>query len=264
MTPPDPNPPEDIPEDLSAALRDSDNSQLREIIHYAQQLLREQPSLTDAVESRPGEDLVRIEDHGAYTIVVVERPNETGEARGPFAYRIKWEPNIDEKGVDTNGTISDGSTVKRRVIAMAESFFDRLIVPVANRDDAASTAAVLVPYVGDSDCSVIAVHVIEKAGGAPDKASVEQLEERAEDNFATITAAFEATGTPLETDLRYGTDIAASIIGAAHDKNASAIAFTPRGGSRWRKLLTGDVTHRLVASSDIPILILPDQEVIEA
>jgi len=40
-----------------------------------------------------------MEDHGAYTIVVVERPNETGEARGPFAYRVKWEPNIDEEGV---------------------------------------------------------------------------------------------------------------------------------------------------------------------
>ncbi|ELZ24306.1 hypothetical protein C475_13692 [Halosimplex carlsbadense 2-9-1] len=51
------------------------------------------------IESREGEALVRTEDHGAYSIVVVERSDETGEARGPFAYRVRWEPDIeDEKG----------------------------------------------------------------------------------------------------------------------------------------------------------------------
>jgi len=97
MTPSDPTPPEDVPEELLAALRSSNNAQLREIINYAQQLLHEHSSITDEIESRPGEELVRVEDHGAYTIVIVERPDETGEARGPFAYRVKWERNIDDE-----------------------------------------------------------------------------------------------------------------------------------------------------------------------
>jgi len=141
---------------------------------------------------------------------------------------------------------------------MTESFFHRVVVPVANRDDAAATAATLHQYLA-ADSTVIAVHVIEKAGGAPDKASVEQRELRAEEIFSIFTEEFEDTGVTLQTDLRYGTDIASSIVGAAHDRSASAIVFTPRGGSRWRKLLTGDVTHNLHRTSDIPILVLPDK-----
>lgn len=59
-------------------------------------------------------------------------------------------------------------------------------------------------------------------------------------------------------------DDAESTIDGARDSNASAIVFTPRGGSRWRNLLTGDVAHRLVENSDVPVLVLPDREVSEA
>ena len=147
---------------------------------------------------------------------------------------------------------------------MANPFFQRVVVPVANRDDAAATTAALLPYVAGTGSTVIAVHVIEKAGGAPDKASVEQLEQRGDDIFRIVTEGFDDTEVVLETDLRYGTDIASSIVGTAHDRSASAIVFTPRGGSRWRKLLSGDVTHNLVRSSDLPIVVLPDREEAEA
>jgi len=92
------DPPEDVPEECIAVLQNSADSQLREIIDYAQQLLRGHPPITDAVESRHGEELVRMEEYGAYTIAIVERPGEPAEARGPFAYRVKWEPNIDDEG----------------------------------------------------------------------------------------------------------------------------------------------------------------------
>lgn len=147
---------------------------------------------------------------------------------------------------------------------MPDPFFQRVVAPVANRDDAAATADALVPYVEASDATVIAVHVIEKAGGAPDKASVEQRERTAEAIFAVVADGLEDVAVPLETDLRFGTDVAATIIDAAHEWNASAIVFTPRGGSRWGKLLSGDVTHKLVETSDLPVLVLPDREVSDA
>lgn len=143
---------------------------------------------------------------------------------------------------------------------MPESLFRRAAVPVANRDDAAATTAGLRLYIAGMESTAIAVHVIEKAGGASNKPSVEQLELRTDEIFSIVTDGLSDTGVALETDLRYGTDIAPTIVDAAHDRSANAIVFTPRGGSRWRKLLTGDVTHNLVRSSDIPILVLPDRE----
>ncbi|WP_435551779.1 universal stress protein [Natrinema sp. CGMCC1.2065] len=140
---------------------------------------------------------------------------------------------------------------------MTEPLFRRIVVPIANRDDATATATALRPHVAGTDRTVIVVHVIEKSSGAPDKASVEQRKRYAEDVFAIVTDEFDDSRISIETDLRYGTDIATAIIVAAHDSDASAIAFTPRGGSRWRKLLTGDVSHNLIEDSDIPVLVLP-------
>ena len=98
MTSSDIDPPDDLPERLITAIEDRSDRDLRVIIDYAQQLLREHPSITDAIESCPGKELALVKDHGAYTIAVVERPDETGEAHGPFAYRVRWEPHIDDEG----------------------------------------------------------------------------------------------------------------------------------------------------------------------
>jgi nucleotide-binding universal stress UspA family protein len=139
------------------------------------------------------------------------------------------------------------------------AFFERVLVPVASPADARATAAALDPYLDRESADIVAVHVVEKAGGAPDKASVEQRE-------LDAGAAFDAfderlgDGVSVERDLRYGTDVVATIVGGGHDHDASAIVFTPRGGSRWVQLLTGDVTRRLVEESDLPVVVLPDVE----
>ncbi|WP_433634372.1 universal stress protein [Halomicrococcus sp. NG-SE-24] len=139
---------------------------------------------------------------------------------------------------------------------MSSTLFQRIIVPVANKDDAEATTAALTPYVDATTSTVIAVHVIEKAGGAPDKASVEQRELFADEAFERVADGLE--DVELQTEYLYGTDVAAAIIDAAHDLDASAIVITPRGSSQWLKLLTGDVTAGLVNKSDIPIIVLPD------
>lgn len=144
---------------------------------------------------------------------------------------------------------------------MQGSLFERAVVPVASRDDAAATAAALAPYIDDPARTAIAVHVIEKADGALDKASVEQREADAEAMFRIVTEGLDGVEATLDTEIRYGTDVAATLVEAAGDVEASAIVFTPRGGSRWKQLLSGDVTHNLVHGSDVPVVVLPDREV---
>ena len=93
-----------VPEDVEIndvvenALETSDKGQLRELVTYARHRLEGRPPLTDVIEAREHEELLRMKDEGAYTTVVVERPDETGEARGPFAYMVQWEPHLDDDG----------------------------------------------------------------------------------------------------------------------------------------------------------------------
>ena len=88
----------DLQEAIVDALETGDDGQLRELVRDARQRLDDRPSLTDVVESRDNEELVRIDEKGPYTTVIVERPEETGEARGPFAYIVQWEPHVGEDG----------------------------------------------------------------------------------------------------------------------------------------------------------------------
>ena len=92
------DPPEGAPEEVVTGLEECSDNQLREIIHYAQRLLSQHPPLTDSIDSRVGEELVRIEDHDTYKIVIVEHPNESSETSNQFAYRVTWEPTISEEG----------------------------------------------------------------------------------------------------------------------------------------------------------------------
>ena len=134
--------------------------------------------------------------------------------------------------------------------------FERVLLPVADPDDARATCRALADHeVG----RVLAVHVIEKAGGAPDKAGVEQREEYAAETFDVVAACL-ADRMTVETELAYGTDVADAIFAVADDFDATAIVITPRGGSRWIRLLTGDVALSLVTETDRPAVVLPDTD----
>jgi nucleotide-binding universal stress UspA family protein len=143
---------------------------------------------------------------------------------------------------------------------MTDSLFSRVLLPVADDEDADATATAALPYVRAVDGDVVAVHVIEKAGGAPDKAGVEQREEFAEEVFEVVRDRFAAEDVAVETRIAYGTDVSETIFDVAREVDASAIVFTPRGGSRWIRLLTGDTALDLITDGDRPVIALPDPD----
>ncbi|WP_049969875.1 universal stress protein [Haladaptatus cibarius] len=140
------------------------------------------------------------------------------------------------------------------------SLLERVVIPVASEKDAESTCDAALERVESAGGRVIALHVVEKAGGAPDKASVEQREEQADEIFEIVTERCDALGVPVETKIAYSTNVADAIFETADEVEATAIAFTPRGGSRWMKLLTGDVALSLATKTNRPVVILPDGE----
>ncbi|MXV63124.1 universal stress protein [Natronorubrum sp. JWXQ-INN-674] len=143
---------------------------------------------------------------------------------------------------------------------MTLSFDGTVIVPAADPDDGERTAEALVPHLTPTS-SVIIVNVIEKAGGAPDKASMEQREKHAEDIFERTRRPLQSTDAALETDILYGTDIVERIFAEAQDRTADAVVFAPREGNRLAELLTGDVARRLVKEASVPVVALPQRDV---
>lgn len=145
-------------------------------------------------------------------------------------------------------------------IYMTHPLFHRVVLPVASPDDARTICQALLPRLHDFEGSVLAVSVVEKAGGAPDKASVEQREEHARDIFTVVESELGSEGTDVETEILHGTDIAETIRDAADEYDASAIVLRPRGGSRWVKRLPGDTATNLIENTDRPVVVLPDRD----
>ncbi|MFB6171954.1 MAG: universal stress protein [Haloarculaceae archaeon] len=133
------------------------------------------------------------------------------------------------------------------------ALLDRVVIPVANEADADRTCRALVSH---DPGQVIAVYVVEKAGSAPDKASVEQREAVAEAAFAVVRETF----PDADSEVRYATSVPTAVFEAAADRDATAIAFVPRAGGRWIRLLTGDVALSLVTETDRPVIALPDPD----
>ena len=141
---------------------------------------------------------------------------------------------------------------------MVTDLLDRPVVPVASPDDAIDTYEGLRPYLLETEFVPVVVHVLEKAGGAPDKAGVEQRREHAEDAFEAFRKRAQTDGITVETELLYGTDVAETIKGAAAQHSATSIVFSSRGGGRWLDLVTGNVRSKLIADNDLPVVVLPD------
>lgn len=134
---------------------------------------------------------------------------------------------------------------------MPQILTEHLVVPVANEEDARTTAQALDSYEFDR---VSVVHVIEKRDGGPDAIPLEQAEQQARDAFA----AFREVIPSAEAELTSGSDVVASIVDVAADVEASAIAFRPRGGSRIVQFLSGDTALKLITESDRPVIALPE------
>lgn len=133
--------------------------------------------------------------------------------------------------------------------------FQHIVIPIASEQDAQTTCVALDPYLDHVE-RVTAVHVIEKAGGAPDKAPLEKRQSDAERFLRNIDYTL-SDRVEVETETVYGTDVVAALFDAAEAIEGDAIAFRPRGGSRIKRLLSGDVASRLVVDPPVPVMALP-------
>lgn len=129
---------------------------------------------------------------------------------------------------------------------------EHVLVPVANEDVAEQTALMAREYLRE-DTEVRVLHVVQDEDAFAD-ASEEEWEAFAQEAFDAFEEQY---GREVETEIRHGTDISETIVETAEELGASAILFVPRGGSRWRQLMSGDVARELVSESTCPVVALP-------
>lgn len=140
----------------------------------------------------------------------------------------------------------------------ATNLFDHVLVPVASESDADATCSALLDHL-PSVGRVTAVHVVEKASGAPDKAPLAKRRNDGKDLLSRVESRLEGR-VPVTTRLTYATNVVDALFDIAEEVDASAIVFRPRGGSRLLQLLTGDTATKIVTESEMPVVSLPDPE----
>jgi nucleotide-binding universal stress UspA family protein len=134
------------------------------------------------------------------------------------------------------------------------TLLERVVVPVADEQDSRATAAAVSRHV-DEVQSVVAVHVVEKGGGAVDKAPVGKRRADAAAFLSVVESRLDDR-VAVETRLAFGTDVAETVVETALDAEATAIVFRPRGGSRLVRFLSGDTAARLVTDPELPVVSL--------
>ncbi|TKR25435.1 universal stress protein [Natronomonas salsuginis] len=139
---------------------------------------------------------------------------------------------------------------------MDETLFDRILLPLADPDDAERTARAIRPYL-DEETTLIITHVTQ--GEAAGTTVAMGRDRFAEEIYETFIAVLGRQDLTIEWVTLEGRDVSEAIIDAIGTLEATLMAFTPRDLDTWSRTLAGDPGSRLVRDADIPVMVFPSR-----
>lgn len=104
---------------------------------------------------------------------------------------------------------------------MAGRLFDRLVLPVADEKDAASTCRAVSPYVTPSDIHLVVVPATKQNPGYLDTLPQPVAARRAESIFSIVRDYVSDTPVQVSADVRYGPNVTEDVLSAAEDTEPS-------------------------------------------
>jgi len=139
---------------------------------------------------------------------------------------------------------------------MDESLFQRVLLPLADPDDAERTARAIRPYLSD-ELTLIITHVTEgEAAGTTIATGKDQFVEEIYETFIAVLGRQEIR---IEWVTLEGRDVSEAITDAISTVEATLVAFTPRDIDTWSRTLAGDPGAQLVRDTDVPVMVFPSR-----
>lgn len=139
---------------------------------------------------------------------------------------------------------------------MDDALFERVLLPLADPDDAERTARAVRPYL-DEETTLIITHVTQgEAAGTTISMGRDQF---AEATYETFIAVLGRQDLRLEWVTLEGRDVSEAITDAIDTVEATLVAFTPRDLDTWSRTLAGDPGSRLIRDADVPVMVFPSR-----
>ncbi len=139
---------------------------------------------------------------------------------------------------------------------MTQPVFDRLLLPIANKEDAEATYRAVKPYV-KATTDIIVLHITKTDETDSDTGPSEVAEKQAANIFDVFVGSFTSERVTIETEHRTGSDPIAEIGTAADELNITAVGVLPRTKNILLRILSRENTTTLISSTDVPVVILP-------
>lgn len=143
---------------------------------------------------------------------------------------------------------------------MDDALFERILVPLADPEDAAQTARSLRPHL-EAGTSLVITHVVE--GQGPDVEIARGRDRFAEETYETFIGVLDREDVQLEWVTLYGREVAETVIDGSSAVEATLIAFVPRGLTRWARTVSGDPASRMIQHAHVPVMVFPDRAEVE-
>jgi len=139
---------------------------------------------------------------------------------------------------------------------MDEALFERILLPLADPDDAERTARAVRPYV-DEENTLIMTHILQgEAAGTTISTGKDQF---AEEIYETFISVLGRQDLGIEWVTLEGRDVSEAITDVVGTVEATLVVFTPRDLDVWSRTLAGDPGGRLVRETDVPVMVFPSR-----
>ena len=140
---------------------------------------------------------------------------------------------------------------------MESDLFERILVPIADPEDAEATARALRPHL-EPNTTLIVTHVVQgEAGETSVKKGRDQFAGATYETFSDILYRRDLQFEWVTLEAR---EVAEAIIDAVAMTEATLVAFTPRDIDTWSRTISGDPGGQIIRESDVPVMVFPNQK----